>query len=290
MQPIAGSAFWFERRLDGLRDHRALGRPVRFYFRRREQVLYLVVGGWNTVFGYAVWALMQFLLGGFLHYLVIVVLSWPIAVLNAYLGYRYIVFRSRGLGAPGAASLLGRLLPDAHREPRAAAGRPAACCRSTSTWSRRCSPSSWSSAATWLTSTTASAAVDTGTPATIPIYDPTAVLEGLTDAQRPKGTAVPLLTILTPCFNEEGNVREVYEQVKAAMATIPDLDYDHLFIDNASTDGTVEILRELAAADRRVQGHREHPQLRPHPVAVPRIPRGPRRRDPELRGRPPGSP
>ena len=96
MQPIAGSAFWFERRLDGLRDHRALGRPVRFYFRRREQVLYLVVGGWNTVFGYGVWAVMQFLLGGFLHYLVIVVLSWPIAVLNAYLGYRYIVFRSHG--------------------------------------------------------------------------------------------------------------------------------------------------------------------------------------------------
>ena len=73
-----------------------LGRPVRFYFRRREQVLYLVVGGWNTVFGYAVWATLQFLLGDHLHYLVIVVLSWPIAVLNAYLGYRYLVFRSRG--------------------------------------------------------------------------------------------------------------------------------------------------------------------------------------------------
>src|ERR1035437_5358729 len=29
-------------------------------------------------------------------YFVVVVLSWPIAVLNAYLGYRYIVFRSRG--------------------------------------------------------------------------------------------------------------------------------------------------------------------------------------------------
>lgn len=85
----------FERHLDGLRDHRALGRPVRFYFRRREQLLYLAVGGWNTVFGYAVWAFLQFLLGDHLHYLVVVVLSWPIAVLNAYLGYRYVVFRSR---------------------------------------------------------------------------------------------------------------------------------------------------------------------------------------------------
>jgi putative flippase GtrA len=73
-----------------------LGRPVRFYFRRREQLLYLVVGAWNTVFGYGVWALLQYLLGDYLNYLVIIVLSWPIAVLNAYLGYRYIVFRSRG--------------------------------------------------------------------------------------------------------------------------------------------------------------------------------------------------
>src|SRR5665811_1934986 len=97
MQPAAtATSNRFERHLDGLRDHRALGRPVRFYFRRREQLLYFVVGGWNTVFGYGVWALLQYLLGDHLHYLVIVVLSWPIAVLNAYLGYRYVVFRSRG--------------------------------------------------------------------------------------------------------------------------------------------------------------------------------------------------
>src|SRR2546422_4941858 len=64
---------------------------------------------------------------------------------------------------------------------------------------------------------------------------------------------MPLLTILTPCFNEEENVREVYEQVRAAMATVPDCDYEHLFADNASTDGTVPILRELAAADARVK-------------------------------------
>ena len=55
-----------------------------------------MVGGWNTVFGYVEWAVLQFLLGEHLHYLVIVVISWPIAVLNAYVGYRYIVFRSRG--------------------------------------------------------------------------------------------------------------------------------------------------------------------------------------------------
>ena len=244
MQPMVGTGNWFERRLDGLRDHRALGRPVRFYFRRREQVLYLVVGGWNTVFGYAVWAVMQFLLGGFLHYLVVVVLSWPIAVLNAYLGYRYIVFRSHGsvlreLPRFSAVYFLTlvvnlALLPIALQ--RAAVQH---LCRS-----RRSSRRWWSSAATWRTSTTASAAVDAVTPSRCPIYDPLAVFERVTECPTAEGNIdVPLLTILTPCFNEEGNVREVYEQVKAAMATIPDLDYDHLFIDNASTDRTVAILR-----------------------------------------------
>jgi putative flippase GtrA len=97
MQPTAPrTSNRFERHLDGLRDHATLGPPVRFYLRRREQVLYLVVGGWNTVFGYGVWALMQYLLGDYLPYLVVLVLAWPMNVLNAYLGYRYIVFRSRG--------------------------------------------------------------------------------------------------------------------------------------------------------------------------------------------------
>ena len=69
----------------------------------------------------------------------------------------------------------------------------------------------------------------------------------------PTNLKMPLLTVLTPCFNEEENVREVYDQVKAAMATVENLDYDHLFIDNASSDRTVDILREIAASDRHVR-------------------------------------
>jgi len=97
MQPTAsGTPNRFAKHLEVLRDHRAIGLPVRFYLRRREQVLYLVVGGWNTAFGYGIWAPLQFLLGDHLHYLVVVLIAWPIAVLNAYLGYRYLVFHSRG--------------------------------------------------------------------------------------------------------------------------------------------------------------------------------------------------
>jgi putative flippase GtrA len=96
MQPAASrTSNRLEKYLDGLRDHRTLGPPIRLYFRYREPLLYLVVGGWNTVFGYGVWALMQYLLGDYLPYLVVLMLAWPIAVLNAYLGYRYVVFRSQ---------------------------------------------------------------------------------------------------------------------------------------------------------------------------------------------------
>jgi glycosyltransferase involved in cell wall biosynthesis len=62
-----------------------------------------------------------------------------------------------------------------------------------------------------------------------------------------------LITVVTPCYNEEQNVRELYEQVKAVFATRPQYRYEHLFIDNASTDGTVAILKELAAQDKNVK-------------------------------------
>jgi putative flippase GtrA len=79
-----------------LSDRPVLGPLARFCVRRREQILYLVVGGWNTLFGYAIWAFLNYLLHPYLHYLAIVVISWPFAVANAYVCYRCFVFRSKG--------------------------------------------------------------------------------------------------------------------------------------------------------------------------------------------------
>jgi polyisoprenyl-phosphate glycosyltransferase len=61
------------------------------------------------------------------------------------------------------------------------------------------------------------------------------------------------VTVLTPCYNEEENVRALYEKVSSVFAPLHDYQYEHLFIDNASTDRTVDVLRELAARDRRVK-------------------------------------
>src|SRR5664280_1421325 len=64
---------------------------------------------------------------------------------------------------------------------------------------------------------------------------------------------MPLLTILTACYHEAENVAEVSRQVRAAMEHLTEYDYEHLFIDMASTEGAVAILRGLAAADKRVK-------------------------------------
>jgi glycosyltransferase involved in cell wall biosynthesis len=70
-----------------------------------------------------------------------------------------------------------------------------------------------------------------------------------------QGSIMPakLITILTPCFNEVLNVREVHRRLMAVAAQLPEYRFDHLFIDNASTDGTVEVLREMAAEDPSVK-------------------------------------
>ncbi len=60
------------------------------------------------------------------------------------------------------------------------------------------------------------------------------------------------ITIVAPCYNEEQNVRELHRRLSAMSAQLPQYDFCFLFIDNASRDGTVAVLRQLAAEDPRV--------------------------------------
>jgi len=62
-----------------------------------------------------------------------------------------------------------------------------------------------------------------------------------------------LVSIVTPCYNEEDNVEELHTQITQIMWELPEYDYELIYIDNASTDGTIMILRRLAAADKRVK-------------------------------------
>lgn len=58
------------------------------------------------------------------------------------------------------------------------------------------------------------------------------------------------ISIVTPCYNEEPNIRECYGAVKALFEReLSSYRREHVFCDNASTDATIEILREIAASD-----------------------------------------
>ncbi len=62
------------------------------------------------------------------------------------------------------------------------------------------------------------------------------------------------ISVITGCFNEEGNVEELYRRLSRVFAEkLSAYQMELIFIDNASTDNTVNILRRLAAADRRVK-------------------------------------
>jgi glycosyltransferase involved in cell wall biosynthesis len=66
-------------------------------------------------------------------------------------------------------------------------------------------------------------------------------------------TSRRLISVVTPCYNEEGNAREMYTAVKDIFRALPQYEYEHIFIDNGSKDATASILRELAAADPAVK-------------------------------------
>lgn len=59
--------------------------------------------------------------------------------------------------------------------------------------------------------------------------------------------------VVLPCYNEEGNVDELHERLTAVFAGLPQYTYELLFIDNASTDRTVEKIKGIIARDPRVR-------------------------------------
>lgn len=62
-----------------------------------------------------------------------------------------------------------------------------------------------------------------------------------------------LISIVSPCYNEQENVKSLYEEVKKQFELLPQYKYEHIFIDNSSKDKTVEILKSIAEQDENVK-------------------------------------
>jgi putative flippase GtrA len=63
---------------------------------RRQGVLFVLVGAWNTVFGFATFAVLHALLGDHVHYMVVLILSWCLSILQNFVTYRHFVFKVEG--------------------------------------------------------------------------------------------------------------------------------------------------------------------------------------------------
>jgi glycosyltransferase involved in cell wall biosynthesis len=76
------------------------------------------------------------------------------------------------------------------------------------------------------------------------------------------------ISVVSPCYNEEGNVKALTDRVRDLFAQVPQYRYEHIIADNHSSDATVEILRGIAAHDPNVKvivntrnfGHLRSPQ------------------------------
>jgi glycosyltransferase involved in cell wall biosynthesis len=63
-----------------------------------------------------------------------------------------------------------------------------------------------------------------------------------------------LISIVTPAFNEAGNIEELIYQVRTELLNnLSDYDYEHIIIDNSSTDNTVDIVKKHCAEDKRIK-------------------------------------
>ncbi|PIT88163.1 MAG: glycosyltransferase [Candidatus Magasanikbacteria bacterium CG10_big_fil_rev_8_21_14_0_10_36_32] len=61
------------------------------------------------------------------------------------------------------------------------------------------------------------------------------------------------IEIVVPCYNEVQNAGELYLEIQKIINNFQNYDFGFLFIDNASTDGTDNLLKKIASEDKRVR-------------------------------------
>jgi len=65
-----------------------------------------------------------------------------------------------------------------------------------------------------------------------------------------KNTTKKLISIVTPTYNEEENIQELYDEIKKSIASFVEYEFEIIVIDNDSNDKTQEILKNIASKDK----------------------------------------
>lgn len=62
-----------------------------------------------------------------------------------------------------------------------------------------------------------------------------------------------VISVVSGCYNEEGNLQEFYNRIIEVMARFPQYSYEIIIADNCSTDDSRDILRRIASTDRNLK-------------------------------------
>lgn len=61
------------------------------------------------------------------------------------------------------------------------------------------------------------------------------------------------ISVVVPCYNEQGALPFYYDKMKEVMALLPELSFEIIIVDDGSTDGTLETAKQLAKSDERIR-------------------------------------
>ncbi len=64
--------------------------------------------------------------------------------------------------------------------------------------------------------------------------------------------AKKMISILVPCYNEEAVLKIFYDRTQNVIATIPQYEFQFVFVNDGSTDSTIKIIHDLREKDTRV--------------------------------------
>ena len=62
-----------------------------------------------------------------------------------------------------------------------------------------------------------------------------------------------LITIIVPCYNEEKVINLFYEEITSTISCIHNYDFEIIFVDDGSSDKTLELIKDLSLKDTRIK-------------------------------------
>ena len=62
-----------------------------------------------------------------------------------------------------------------------------------------------------------------------------------------------LITIIVPCYNEEKVINLFYEEITSTISCIHNYDFEIIFVDDGSSDNTLELIKDLSLKDTRIK-------------------------------------